>query len=117
MPPPKLLPNVDPNDIFLGKKTSRPFLVDNVFPWSQNIMKPYPQLNCNDKKPTFGCRLSYFHRVSKNALGILACRFRLFFGLSNLTSKVAVDAILAAVILQNLFRCKSCESCTFDFVD
>ena len=65
----------------------------------------------------FGCRLSYFHRVSENALGILACRFRLFFGLSNLTSKVAVDAILAAVVLRNLFRCKSRESCTPDFDD
>ena len=47
----------------------------------------------------------------------MACRFRLFFGLSSLTSKVAVDAILAAVILQNLFRYKSCESYTPDFVD
>ena len=48
----------------------------------------------------------------------MACRFRLFFGLSSLTSKVAVDAILAAVILQNLFRYKSRESYTSpNFVD
>ena len=47
----------------------------------------------------------------------MACRFRLFFGLSNLTLKIAVDAILAAVILQNLFQCKSRESYTPDFVD
>ena len=72
MPPPKLSPNVDPNDTFLGKE---------------------------------------------NALGILMIRFWFFFGLSNLTEKVAVDAIVAAVILQNLFRCKSCESYTPDFVD
>ena len=38
-------------------------------------------------------------------------RFRLFLGLSNLTSNFAVDAILAAAILQNL-RCKSHESYT-----
>ena len=48
----------------------------------------------------------------------MACRYWLFLGLSNLTSKFAVDAILAAVIPQNLFRFKPCESYTFpDFVD
>ena len=56
-------------------------------------------------------------RGKENAFGSLACRFRLFFGLSNLRSKVAVDAILAAVILQNLFWCKTRESYTHDFVD
>ena len=92
--------------------------MDDVFPWSHNIMKPFPQRKRNDRKPISGYRLSYFHRISENALGILAGRFRLFFRLSNLTSKVAVDAILAAVILQNLFRCKSRESYTPpDFVD
>ena len=48
----------------------------------------------------------------------MARRFRLYFGLSNTTSKFAVDAILAAVILQHFVRCKSRESYTLlDFVD
>ena len=41
----------------------------------------------------------------------MACRFRLFLGLSNLTSKFALDAIPAAVILQNLWY-KTCASYT-----
>ena len=52
LPPPKPLPNIDPNDIFWDKDTSTLFLfvADDAFPLSQNIMKPYPQRNLNDKK-------------------------------------------------------------------
>ena len=44
LPSPKPLPNIDPNDIFWDKETSTLFLfvVDDAFPLSQNIMKPYP---------------------------------------------------------------------------
>ena len=70
-------------------------------------MKPYPQGNLNDKKQI--CyRLSHFRWVSEN-FGILGWRFCLFLGCSNLTPETAVDAILAAVTLHNLLRCKSCE--------
>ena len=77
---PKPLPNIDRNDIFWDKETSTPFLfvVDDSFPLSQNIMKPYPQRNLNDKKRIFCCRLSHFRRVSENAFGILGYRFWLF---------------------------------------
>ena len=52
---PKLLPNIDPNDIFWDKESLTPFLfvADDAFPLSQNIMKPYPQRNMNDKKRIF----------------------------------------------------------------
>ena len=56
--------------------------------------------------------------MGENTFGILGCRFRLFLGRSNLTPETAVDAILAAVTLYNLLRCKSRESYTApDFVN
>ena len=114
LPSPKPLPNIDPNDIFWDKETSTPFsfVADDAFPLSQNIMKPYPRRNLNDKKRIFCSRLSYFHRVSENAFGILGCRFQHFLGRLNLTPETAVDAILAAVTLHNFFQCKSRESYT-----
>ena len=64
LPSRKPLPNIDPNDIFWYKETSAPFLfvANDVFPLSQNIMKPYPQRNLNDKKQIFCYRLSNFRR-------------------------------------------------------
>ena len=54
----------------------------------------------------------------ENRFEILGRRFRFFLGLSNFTPKITVDAILAAVILHNLPRCKCRESYTSpDFVD
>ena len=50
--------------------------------------------------------------MGENGFVILASRFWLFLGRSNLTLKIAVDAILAAVILHDLLRCKCRESYT-----
>ena len=66
----------------------------------------------------FCFHLSHFRRVNENAFAILACRFRLFLGRSNLTPETAIDVVLAAVALHNLFRTKSAESYTPpNFVD
>ena len=48
--------------------------------------------------------------MSENAFGILDCRFFFFFW--NIRILTAVDAILVAVTLHNLLRCKSRESYT-----
>ena len=56
--------------------------------------------------------------MGENRSGILASKFQLFFGRSNHTPKLTVDAILAAIMLHNLFRCKRRESYKPpDFVD
>ena len=118
-PSPEPLPNIDPNDIFWDKETSAPFLfvADDAFSLSQNIMKPYPQTNLNDKKQIFCYRLSHFCRVRENSLEFWVVDFGSFWNL-NLTPETAVDAILAAVRLHNLLQCKSCESYTIlHFVD
>ena len=77
----------------------------------------YPERNLNDKKRIFCYRLSHFCRMSENAFGILGCRFHLILGCLNLTPETADDAILAAVTLHNLLRCRSPEWYTLDFVD
>ena len=111
LPSPNPLPNIDPYDTFWEKETSTPFLfvVNDAFPLTQNIIKPYPQGNLNDKKQIFCYRLSHFRRVSESGFGILVCRFRLLLGRLNLTPETAVDAILVAVTLDNLHHWKSLE--------
>ena len=89
------------------------FGVDDAFPLSQNIMKPYLWRNLNDKKQYLATDYHTFTGSVKTHLEFCLVDFRL----SNLTSKFAVDAILADVIPQNLW-CKSCESYTTPgFVD
>ena len=120
LPSPNPLSNIDPNDVFWDKETSALFLFvgNDAFPLSQNMIKPYPQGNLNDKTQIFCYRLSHFRSVSENRFGILVCRFRLCLGRFILTRETAVDAILVAVTLDNLLRWKSLESCSPpDFVE
>ena len=64
---------IDKNDIFWNGNLTTPFLfvVNDAFPLSQNIMKPYPQRNLDDKKRMFGYHLSPLRRINENAFGIL----------------------------------------------
>ena len=87
-------------------------MVNDAFPLSQIIAKPYRQRNLDDKKRIFCYRLSHLCRVSENAFGILGCRFRLFLGRLNLAPETAFDEIVAAVTLHGLLRFKFRESYT-----
>ena len=111
---PKPLPILEDAGIVWDNDMAIPFMfvADDAFPLSENIMKLYPQRNLDDVKRIFCFRLSYFRRVSENAFGMLAFRFRLFLGRSNLTPGTAVDAVLAAETLHSLLRAKSSESYT-----
>ena len=98
---PKSLLVIDENDIFKKENLDAPFLfvVDDVFASSQNIMKPHPQRNLDDKEGVFGYR---FRQVSNNAFGVLAWRFKLFLSRSNLHPELGVDAMFATIVLHNL---------------
>lgn len=56
LPPPKPLASIDENDILWNENlttTSFLFVVDDAFPLSENIIKPHPQRNLDDKKRIF----------------------------------------------------------------
>ncbi|GFX33998.1 protein ALP1-like [Trichonephila clavipes] len=72
-----------------------------------NIMKPYPGSNLSKECLVFNYRLSRARRVSENAFGILAARFRVF-GPTILTSVPNTKLIvLAACSLHNVLTNRS----------
>ena len=86
--------------MFLTDETAIHFLfvADDKFPlcFSKNILKPYSQRNQDDKKRIFSYRSSYFHRVSEDGFGILACRFCLFLNRTYYPETVAHTVLAAA---------------------
>ncbi|GFY39518.1 protein ALP1-like [Trichonephila inaurata madagascariensis] len=92
-----------------GLASNLPFVIvaDDAFPLMPNIMKPYPGSNLSKECLIFNYRLSRARRVSKNAFGILAARFRVF-GTTILTSVPNTKLIvLAACSLHNFLTNRS----------
>ncbi|GFY46006.1 protein ALP1-like [Trichonephila inaurata madagascariensis] len=92
-----------------GLASNLPFVIvaDDAFPLMPNIMKPYPGSNLSKECLIFNYRLSRARRVSENAFGILAARFRVF-GTTILTSVPNTKLIvLAACSLHNFLTNRS----------
>ncbi|GFT51223.1 protein ALP1-like [Trichonephila clavipes] len=92
-----------------GSASKLPFVIvaDDAFPLMSNIMKPYPGSNLSKECLVFNYRLSRAQRVSENAFGILAARFRVF-GTTILTSVPNTKLIvLAACSFHNFLTNKS----------
>ena len=86
------------------------FVADEAFSLTHYCMKPYAQRQLTDEKRIFNYRLSRFRRVTENAFGIWANRFRLFLGRCNLSPDKACVSTLASLALHNMLCTKSSNS-------
>lgn len=94
------------------------FVADDAFPLTVNSMKPYGGKFLSDLQRIFDYRLSRLRRVTENAFGIWANRFRLFSNRANLSPEKTEIIVMASLALHNMLRTKSRESYTpAGFVD
>jgi hypothetical protein len=74
--------SIPPDSCLPGTNIQAPFVIvgDEVFPLKTYLKRPYPgrQSSGNDFVTYFNNRLSRARRVSENAFGILAPKFRIF---------------------------------------
>ena len=98
--------NIPKTDLLPGTSIKMPHMIvsDEAFPLTEHIMKPYARRNLTHGQAIFNYRLSRARRISENAFGILASRFRVFLGRIFLNPDDAVDLIMAAVSLHNFLR-------------
>ena len=102
-----------------GRTKNVPFFIvgDDAFPLKPYLMKPYPFRKVNSvnddaalderrKQRIFDYRLSRARRISENAFGILATRFRVFYTAMRLSPKHATTVTLAAIALHNFLMTK-----------
>jgi hypothetical protein len=77
---------------------------DDAFPLRNTLLKPYSKINLTLKQKIFNNRLTRARRVSKNAFGILAQRFRVFGRPTELKFSTIVLVIKSACYLHNWLR-------------
>ena len=122
LPPAKPLPSRDQfykDDVDLN--IEHYFVCDDAFPLSMNLMKPYSKSRLTDEKRIFNYLLSRARRVSENAFGILAARFRVLHTMMCLDPRKARTVVLACCTLHNMLLSKSsqsyCPSGSIDYED
>lgn len=80
------------------------FVGDQAFPLTENLMKPYPDKNLTREEKIFNYRLSRARRVSENAFGIMASRFRIFHSIITINVKHVDALVLGSCALHNFLR-------------
>ena len=90
---------------------------DDAFPLRNNLLKPYSKANLTLKQKIFNYRLSRARRVSENAFGILAQRFRVFGRPVELKVSTIDLVIRSAYYLHNWLRMTSSNYISMGCVD
>lgn len=89
-----------------GRSKPVPYMIvaDAAFTLSSRIMKPYPFRNLSKEERIFNYRLSRVRRVTENAFGILANRFRVLLNVSQLSPQKVTTVTLTCCVLHNFLR-------------
>jgi len=97
LPPPDPLPNDD---------TDMPYFLvgDDAFALRTYMMKPYPQYRLTRSERIFNYRASRARRVSENAFGIMACRFRCLLTTLQTNHINSRRIVKGCVVLHNILR-------------
>ena len=82
-------------------------VADDAFPLKQNLVKPYPLRNLSLESRITNYRISRARRISENAFGIMANRFRVFLSPLQLSPKNVEKVTLASCVLHNFLRDKA----------
>jgi hypothetical protein len=111
-----------PQDVPLPYTThpNVPFVIvgDEAFPLKTNMMRPYPGKKLNEAQRIFNYRLSRARRISENAFGILASRWRLFRRVIIAHPSKVEMYVKACCVLHNFLMSKaSADYCPTLFVD
>lgn len=75
---------------------------DEGFPLMTNLMRPYPGSQLNDAQRIYNYRLSRARRISENAFGILANRWRMYHRKVSLSPENVDCAVKATIVLHNM---------------
>ena len=89
---------------------------DDAFPLKTYLMKPFPGKNLTADQQIFNYRLSRARRVSENAFGILAAKFRVFRSAITSKPEYVNKLIFASVVLHNYLR-DNCRGSDAQFID
>lgn len=98
-PPPKCWPNGE-------EYGPKPYTIvgDDAFPLTTYLTKPYSSRDMDRQKRIFNYRLSRARRVSENAFGIMASRFRVLLTNIYMAPHRVVNMIRAIATLHNYLR-------------
>ncbi|XP_063615556.1 uncharacterized protein LOC134788653, partial [Penaeus indicus] len=100
---------IPPSENLPFTNTKAPYVIvgDDAFPLKTYLMKPYPGRIITKEQTIFNYKLSRARRVSENAFGILASKFRVL--MQPIASKPdnIKDIIFATFVLHNFLRVKS----------
>lgn len=86
---------------------------DDAFPLQLNIMKPYSHRGLERSEMIYNYRISRARRVSENAFGLLAARFRIFLRTIDLEVESIDKVVLCCCVLHNYLRQHSTARSTY----